>query len=137
MTYQSIVLMVHVFFAISLVALVLLQRGKGAEAGAAFGAGASGTVFGAKGSANFLSRTTAVLAAMFFVTSLALAYISSHQEVPTGLMEQAASEEQGEPVESFAPSSGETEDFPDLPEVPEFEDPAADVATDAEDVVTE
>ena len=124
--------MVHVFFAISLVALVLLQRGKGAEAGAAFGAGASGTVFGAKGSANFLSRTTAVLAAMFFVTSLALAYISSHQEVPTGLMEQSAEQDQTEPVESFGPSSDGAEDFPSLPDVPELVDPADGAPTEEE-----
>ena len=61
-------------FAIGIVGLVLLQRGKGADAGAGFGAGASGTVFGARGSASFLTRATAVLATLFFITSLALAY---------------------------------------------------------------
>ena len=69
-------LVIHVLLAVSIVGLVLLQRGKGADAGAGFGAGASGTVFGARGSASFLSRTTATLAALFFVTSLALAYMS-------------------------------------------------------------
>ncbi|MET0659971.1 MAG: preprotein translocase subunit SecG [Steroidobacteraceae bacterium] len=68
-------LIVHVLLAVGIVGLVLLQRGKGADAGAGFGAGASGTVFGARGSASFLSRTTATLAALFFVTSLALAYM--------------------------------------------------------------
>jgi preprotein translocase subunit SecG len=68
-------LIVHVLLAVSIVGLVLLQRGKGADAGAGFGAGASGTVFGARGSASFLSRMTAVLATLFFVTSLALAYM--------------------------------------------------------------
>ena len=65
-TLNHVVLIVHVLIAIMIVALVLIQRGKGAEAGAAFGAGASGTVFGARGSANFLSRSTAVLAMLFF-----------------------------------------------------------------------
>ena len=66
-----------------IVGLVLLQRGKGADAGTGFGAGASGTVFGARGSANFLSRTTAVLATVFFITSLALAYLSTQRTAPT------------------------------------------------------
>jgi preprotein translocase subunit SecG len=74
----------HVLFAAGIVGLVLLQRGKGADAGAGFGSGASGTVFGARGSASFLSRTTAVLAALFFVTSLTLAYLGSRQGADTG-----------------------------------------------------
>ncbi|NIM70720.1 MAG: preprotein translocase subunit SecG, partial [Xanthomonadales bacterium] len=74
---QSAVLIAHLAIALLLVALVLLQRGKGAEAGTGFGAGASGTVFGARGSSNFFSRTTAVLATLFFVTSLSLAYLGS------------------------------------------------------------
>jgi preprotein translocase subunit SecG len=68
-------IILHVLLAAGIVGLVLLQRGKGADAGAGFGAGASGTVFGARGSASFLSRTTAVLAALFFITSLTLAYL--------------------------------------------------------------
>jgi len=68
-------IVLHVLFAAGIVGLVLLQRGKGADAGAGFGAGASGTVFGARGSASFLSRTTGILAALFFVTSLTLAYL--------------------------------------------------------------
>lgn len=74
----------HVLFAAGIVGLVLLQRGKGADAGAGFGSGASGTVFGARGSASFLSRTTAVLAALFFVTSLTLAYLGSRQGADAG-----------------------------------------------------
>jgi preprotein translocase subunit SecG len=65
----------HVLFAAGIVGLVLLQRGKGADAGAGFGAGASGTVFGSRGSGSFLSHMTAILAALFFVTSLTLAYL--------------------------------------------------------------
>lgn len=68
-------MILHMFLAVGIVGLVLLQRGKGADAGAGFGAGASGTVFGARGSASFLSRTTAILAALFFVTSLTLSYL--------------------------------------------------------------
>lgn len=67
----------HFFVSIGIIALVLMQRGKGADAGAAFGSGASGTVFGARGSSNFLSRATAVLATVFFVNSLALAYLTT------------------------------------------------------------
>ena len=70
----TILVVVQVLVAIALIALVLLQHGKGADAGAAFGSGASGTVFGARGSANFLSTMTAWLAAAFFAISLALAY---------------------------------------------------------------
>ena len=71
----------------SIIGLVLLQHGKGADAGAAFGSGASGSLFGASGSANFLSRTTAVLAAVFFLTSLGLTYFSSHKGENKGVME--------------------------------------------------
>ena len=73
---SSLLLIFHVIIAILIVALILIQKGKGADMGSAFGAGASGTIFGAKGSANFLSRTTAVLATIFFLTSLALAYVN-------------------------------------------------------------
>jgi len=72
----SLLLSFHVIIAVLIIALVLLQKGKGADMGSAFGAGASGTIFGAKGSANFLSRTTAILATIFFITSLALAYLN-------------------------------------------------------------
>lgn len=71
----TILVVLHVLVSIALIGLVLIQHGKGADAGAAFGSGASGTVFGARGSANFLTRVTAWLAAAFFVLSLALAYI--------------------------------------------------------------
>ncbi|TDX24647.1 protein translocase subunit secG [Modicisalibacter xianhensis] len=74
---QIAILMIHVVIAIALVALVLLQQGKGAEAGAAFGGGASQTVFGSRGSGGFLAKLTGALAAAFFATSLALAYFAS------------------------------------------------------------
>ena len=73
---NNILLVVHVLIAIGIVGLILLQQGKGADAGAAFGSGASATVFGSQGSGTFLSRTTAILATLFFVTSLSLAYLA-------------------------------------------------------------
>jgi preprotein translocase subunit SecG len=84
---QTILNVFHLFLAIGLVGLVLIQHGKGADAGAAFGSGASATVFGARGSGNFLSRATAILAALFFLTSMALAYFASQSGEPEGLME--------------------------------------------------
>ena len=75
--FFSFILLVHVVSAIGIIGLVLVQHGKGADMGAAFGSGASGSLFGSSGSANFLSRTTAVLAAVFFVTSLGLSYLAS------------------------------------------------------------
>ena len=79
---ESFVLVVHVLVAIGLCGLVLLQHGKGADMGAAFGSGSSGSLFGASGSANFLSRTTAVLAAVFFVSSLGLTYLAATRTKP-------------------------------------------------------
>ena len=72
----SLLLSFHVIIAVLIIALILLQKGKGADMGSAFGAGASGTIFGSKGSADFLSRTTAILATIFFITSLTLAYLN-------------------------------------------------------------
>ena len=77
--FFTLILLVHVLAALGIVGLVLVQHGKGADMGAAFGSGASGSLFGASGSANFLSRATAVLAVVFFVTSLSLAYIASNK----------------------------------------------------------
>ena len=83
---ETLVLVIHVLAALVLVGLILLQHGKGADVGAAFGSGASGSLFGASGSANFLSRTTAVLAVIFFVTSLGLTYFSSRKTEHKGVM---------------------------------------------------
>jgi len=76
---HTLLMSVHFFCAAAIVALVLLQRGKGAEAGAGFGAGASGTVFGARGASTALSRATAILAAIFMITSLSLAYVGARR----------------------------------------------------------
>ncbi|MDH3430923.1 MAG: preprotein translocase subunit SecG [Gammaproteobacteria bacterium] len=89
-TIQKVFLIIHTLIALGIIALVLLQRGKGADAGAAFGAGASGTVFGARGSGSFFSRATAVLATAFFASSLTLAYLSSQRSVaPESILEGA------------------------------------------------
>ena len=76
---HTLLMIIHFFCAAAIVALVLLQRGKGAEAGAGFGAGASGTVFGARGASTALSRATAILAAIFMITSLSLAYVGARR----------------------------------------------------------
>ncbi len=80
----TLILVVHVLVAISIIGLVLLQHGKGADVGASFGSGSSGSLFGATGSANFLSRATAILAAIFFMTSLGLAYVATNKPRESG-----------------------------------------------------
>jgi len=121
----------HLFLALGLVGLVLIQHGKGADAGAAFGSGASATVFGARGSGSFLSRTTAVLAALFFLTSMALAYFASQVDESKGLMEDvealiiptpAPGEEPDVPV---VPGIGGGPDTTDMPVIPPAAVPAA------------
>ena len=99
----------HVLLAAGIVGLVLLQRGKGADAGAGFGAGASGTVFGARGSASFLSRMTATLAALFILTSLSLAYMGGRKvEAPSSVIDRVQT-----------PASDSTTDAPPaLPAMP-------------------
>ena len=106
-TIQTIVLIAHTVIALLIIILVLLQRGKGADAGAAFGSGASSTVFGSQGSSNFFSRSTAVLAAAFFVSSLSLAYLSSQQaDAPDSLIENITNidvEENSAVIDIIAP----------------------------------
>ncbi len=80
----TVLIVLHVLVALAIIGLVLLQHGKGADMGSGFGGGASGSLFGATGSANFLSRTTAVLAAVFFVLSLALAYTATRKPAAEG-----------------------------------------------------
>lgn len=83
-----LVLTVHILIGISVIGLVLIQHGKGADMGAAFGGGASGSLFGASGSANFMSHTTGVLAAMFFLTSLSLSYMATNRaKAPVSVMD--------------------------------------------------
>jgi len=88
---HSFILAVHILLALMIIGLVLMQRGKGAEAGAGFGSGASGTVFGARGTATLFSKLTAVFAALFFATSLTLAYLGTRSAgEPSTVLERAA-----------------------------------------------
>jgi preprotein translocase subunit SecG len=82
--WTNILIVTHVLVALAIIGLVLLQHGKGADMGSGFGGGASGSLFGATGSANFLSRTTAILATIFFLLSLALAYVATKKPVEAG-----------------------------------------------------
>jgi len=101
---HSAVVIFHLLIAAAIVALVLLQRGKGADAGAGFGAGASGTVFGARGSASFLSRTTATLAALFIVTSLTLAYMGGRTPTaPKSVIDRVNLQDKAPELPSTAP----------------------------------
>ncbi len=107
---QSVLVVFFLLTSIAMVSLILLQHGKGADAGAAFGSGASATVFGATGSANFLSRATAVLAASWFVIAMALGWYALQGADEPGLMD-------AEPAVSIEPEKVEpTTDFPDIPE---------------------
>lgn len=118
---ENVITVVHVLAAASLIGLILLQHGKGADMGAAFGSGASGSLFGVSGSSNFLSRATAMSVVVFFVTSLSLAYIASHRssagsviQVPAQTVETNASDAVGAesvPTE-ITPSAGTAEDVP-------------------------
>jgi preprotein translocase subunit SecG len=82
--WTNVLIVLHVLLALAIIGLVLLQHGKGADMGSGFGGGASGSLFGATGSANFLSRTTGVLAALFFILSLALAYVATRRPMEEG-----------------------------------------------------
>src|SRR5262245_4852294 len=104
---QTIILVAHVGIALLIIGLVLLQRGKGADAGTGFGAGASGTVFGARGSATFFSRATGVLATLFFVTSLTLAYLATQRTTAPASLIQGAPAQQSAP-QTTAPAQTET-----------------------------
>jgi preprotein translocase subunit SecG len=134
MMYTTLILSVHIVVAFTIIGLVLIQHGKGADAGAAFGGGggggASGSVFGAQGSSNFLSRTTGILAAVFFVTSLSMAYLTtSGHEVATSLMDESST-----PLSSETPAAVPLvpiEDATDVPaDVPGANAPAASMSGD-------
>jgi preprotein translocase subunit SecG len=94
---QTAIWILHALAAISVIGLVLVQHGKGADMGAAFGSGSAGSLFGATGSANFLSRTTAVFAAVFFLTSLGLTYFSYQQSAKSGVMDRQVIEQKVAP----------------------------------------
>ncbi len=133
---QTILSVVHLLLAVSLVGLILLQHGRGADAGAAFGSGASSTVFGARGSASFLSRTTGALATGFFLTSMTLGYFAMQGRQQKDLMaEPSVATEPAAAPAAQAPTS----DLPEIPsgapalktDVPEPPTPAAAVEAPA------
>lgn len=126
---ETVIVILHLLGALGLVVLVLLQQGKGAEAGASFGAGASNTVFGSQGSATFLSKFTAILAASFFLTALGLGYFAkekAHQLTQVGLPDPAVLEvQQSKPATDDVPvlqgqqQKSEAVKSSDVPQVPE------------------
>lgn len=116
---SSVILIVHVLVALALIGLVLLQHGKGADAGAAFGSGASATVFGSRGSGSFMTRLTAALATVFFITSLTLAYMSGQRTVTESVvdkLQQPATTQEKPTLTEEAPGT----------DVPGITDPALD-----------
>jgi preprotein translocase subunit SecG len=128
---RGFILSVHILLALMIIGLVLMQRGKGAEAGAGFGAGASGTVFGARGTATLFSKLTAVFAALFFGTSLLLAYMGTRSpSEPTSVLERAAQSEAHTPSvakPAAAPASAPAPAAPPAPTAPPPQAPEAPV----------
>jgi preprotein translocase subunit SecG len=120
--WLKVLLAAHVVIAVSIIGLVLLQHGKGADMGSGFGGGASGSLFGATGSANFLSRSTAVLATAFFISSLGLAYLATNKPKAGGSVMETVKEQ---PAEQKAPA--------DVP-VPKEPAPPAGAASKSKDV---
>src|ERR1700744_5213148 len=110
---KSLIIVAQVLSALGVIGLVLLQHGKGADMGAAFGSGSSGSLFGATGSANFLSRTTAVLATVFFICTLALTYLGSYKsQVSAGVLGAMPA---ASPPATAAPAAGPASSMPAAP----------------------
>ena len=113
---EPVVLVAHLIIAAAVCGFVLMQHGKGADMGAAFGSGASGSLFGAVGSANFLSRTTAILATIFFLTSIGLTFFGTLHGKPQGVMEQGVMEKTVPPPKaSDVPPSRPSGEVPGAP----------------------
>jgi len=125
MALQSILLMIHVLTALALIGLVLIQQGRGADAGAAFGSGSAGTVFGSRGPTTFLTRLTAMLAVVFFVTSLALVWLTTRSidrdsvvervEQPAGEVPEVPAGAPSDVPAAPGGSEGAGDDLPALP----------------------
>lgn len=128
-TWLTVVIALHVLIALAIIGLVLLQHGKGADMGSGFGGGASGSLFGATGSANFLSRATAVLATLFFLTSLGLAYLATNKPKSGGGVLEAVKTHQSAPAkgaDADQPAEKAAADKPvaELPKAPAEVPPA-------------
>ncbi|HET7570095.1 MAG TPA: preprotein translocase subunit SecG [Gammaproteobacteria bacterium] len=119
----NILIIVEVVVSIVLTLLILLQQGKGADAGAAFGSGASGTVFGSRGTASFMGKATGVLAFVFMANSTAMAYLSHQQTAPTSVVERAAAAAQAHQTQAGNASQG-TLNAPGTPTTRKEESPA-------------
>ena len=102
---QSIILILHILIAVSIIALVLLQHGKGADAGAAFGSGSSNTMFGSSGSTPFLMKVTVILAVGFFATSISLSYLVSRQQKQQAFVTMPGSSSPAQTTTSTAPKN--------------------------------
>ena len=111
---RDIVLVIDIISAVALIGLILLQQGKGADIGAAFGSGASQTLFGSRGSANFLTRTTAVLGTVFFLSNLGLAWLYAQRTTPTSVTKSVVMEQPAKAETPAAPT-----DVPAVPKAPE------------------
>lgn len=143
----NVLLIMLIVVSVAMIVLILMQQGKGADAGAAFGSGASGTVFGSQGSANFLSRTTAILATLFFLLALALAFLASGRTIQSGSIMEAVTPS-GQAVETAAPvpnsdvpptpaaQEAATSDVPPAPAT-KTEEKSEEVPKDAEKPVQE
>ncbi len=115
---RELIIVIDILAAVGLVALVLLQQGKGADMGAAFGSGASQTLFGSRGTANFLTRTTAILAVVFFGANLVLAYLATDHSVPASVTQQTPAPMTPKPDVPSAPPAPAVPEVPKAPEVP-------------------
>lgn len=129
--YQAIII-IHILLGLSIIGLILMQQGKGADAGATFGGGASGSVFGAQGAASFLSRTTAILASMFFVTSLGLAWLNSHKSTGVNDLMSTTAVEKGAPDLGLPPVNSAK---PEVINPPSVDTKPAESNTDAASTV--
>ncbi len=116
---QTVLIVIHVLITMALIGLILIQRGKGADIGAAFGSGASNTVFGSQGSASFLTRTTAILATLFFISSLSLAYFSTKKVERNSVTEISTPASPTVPeAPAGADETAQPSDTPDVPPTP-------------------
>ncbi len=121
---KEAILVIHVLAAAALVVLVLIQHGKGADMGAAFGSGASQTLFGSRGSANFLTRTTAILATVFFITSLSLVYLATRETAPPSSVVPSQKTEPAPPSGNKPDSVPQAPRPSEIPTVPQSPAPA-------------
>ena len=113
---EIVILVLHVLVGVGVIGLVLLQHGKGADMGAAFGSGSAGSLFGASGSANFLSRATAVLATVFFLTSLVLTYLGTNRSDTQGVIERNKADEQKQSAPASIPPTSVPAPAPAAPD---------------------